>query len=826
MALKDCIKTIRDAAPSLSKTEALDLLDEVNDIIDAKKESAAAATVVDLDAELSRITDDLASFAEREAVNKKRMKALTFLSRTKRRQEIEKLKLADLPDYIDALAIGQSGDSRFKTSAASVALVVEKQALTIYARGLELRGVPRSLGSSFLRKEKNSALLFREIDAPGSTGNPTAKAVAEAMEDTNEFLRKLANKYGADIGRIPGYLAKQAHNADRMVKSGVKDWVAKILPLLDEERTFGRPMTTKQKKDFLSDVYSTIVKGKQSDLVSDTIDLTEVPGLKGPGNIGKKLSSRRTLHFKQDGVSAWSYMQEFGSRDLGTGFVGGLNQMSKAIGAMQRLGPNPKAMMHELVEFAKNRIKADKSEASIGILNKLNNITGTDLKKTNALFLEATGGAGILPSVLTWRGKLARSLSFTKNVSSSSVLGLVTLTSVGDFSTSTSAMTNIGIPFLQAHGDLLAGVFKGRRSGREREVADSMLVGIDSMTSSVHARFLGNDIGDSQGAGLVSKVMDITGMNWLNDTLKTSVGLTVGNYIAKQKGKSWGGIDPQLKRAMAGYGIDEAQFKLITDAADDVEGKVFVDIEKISDPNVAQKFQEFIVGFTNRAILTPDARTHAFTRNALGTGERGDVLTEIGALFFHVKSFSIAYGTEILSRVYSKGQGIRLGYPVHLFVSSLVYGYISTSLHDFVKGKTFRDPTLPSTWAKSLLQSGGLGFYGDILTGYIKDDDRQGVGLLENAAGPAFGVFVRSAKGLKQLYEGDTDRAMQEGFRAVKSSLPGANIFYAKLALDYMIFWQMAEYLKPGFARRFERRMKEETGQEFNDFASPTGAVR
>ncbi len=55
--------------------------------------------------------------------------------------------------------------------------------------------------------------------------------------------------------------------------------------------------------------------------------------------------------------------------------------------------------------------------------------------------------------------------------------------------------------------------------------------------------------------------------------------------------------------------------------------------------------------------------------------------------------------------------------------------------------------------------------------------------------------------------------------------LPGANIFYTRLALDYMLWWQMSEYLNPGWAQNFERRVYDETGQEFFDLVSPTQAV-
>ena len=72
----------------------------------------------------------------------------------------------------------------------------------------------------------------------------------------------------------------------------------------------------------------------------------------------------------------------------------------------------------------------------------------------------------------------------------------------------------------------------------------------------------------------------------------------------------------------------------------------------------------------------------------------------------------------------------------------------------------------------------------------------------------------------------DYDRAGQTGYRIAKSMLPGANFFYARMALDYLLWWNMSEYLNPGWARNYEQRIKDETGQEFFDAVRPTEAVR
>ena len=161
----------------------------------------------------------------------------------------------------------------------------------------------------------------------------------------------------------------------------------------------------------------------------------------------------------------------------------------------------------------------------------------------------------------------------------------------------------------------------------------------------------------------------------------------------------------------------------------------------------------------------------------------------------------------------------------------MVYGYIASTLKDLVKGKEPIDLTAnPTNFGKvmfrSLAQGGGLGFYGDTVIGMLAGDARYGEGMAEILGGPVVGNIARATQIPKQFIEGDIDRAGQTGYRIFKSMLPGANIFYARLALDYLLFWNISEYLNPGWARNYEQRIRDETGQEYFDAVRPTEAVR
>ena len=250
-----------------------------------------------------------------------------------------------------------------------------------------------------------------------------------------------------------------------------------------------------------------------------------------------------------------------------------------------------------------------------------------------------------------------------------------------------------------------------------REVADSLAVGIDSLISGVQSRWMGNDGIDGQGAFLVSNIMRVTGMNWLNDTMKTSVGLTISNLIAKNISKSFNDIHPGLRSELSAYGITENDWSNLAEGMSDVQGTKYINANNITNLDTRQRLQGFIGGFADSAVLTPGARTMAMIRQS---GQRGNPVTEILMLFFHLKSFSIAYWSEILSRTYAKGEGVRFGYAANLILSMSVYGYLSSTLKDVAKGKEPREPSMEA-WFDAMVTAGGAGFYGDLLIGMLKE---------------------------------------------------------------------------------------------------------
>ena len=817
MAIEKCIQSVRDAMPDLDEKQAEELLAEVADIVTTIKENKTEQKVTDLQRAVDEAIQNRVTDAVREAAILKRNAAINYRIRMAFITKLNETPIEEVPRMLHAILAGEMGKSQYKQSIESSSRGLASMAKAVFNQTIEKNGISRSVAIGFLQSKKNGRYLVQEVDNPGSSGNEIAKAVAEAMEAANEVLRKQANRSGADIGRIAGRIVKQSHDKTRVTRAGFEQWYNDILPLLDEERTFGRPMSDADKKAFLKGVHSSITVGKRTDLMAN---LDDPPGFTGPANMGKKLSRARSLHFKQDGESAWTYNQAYGNKHIGTAFVNQLLGMSDSVAAMMHLGPNPKSMLDEFYQRTLNRAIDEDNYAIVAELRD-----SKFKSKTDQLYDEVTGQGNALPGLGQSGYYLARGSNLAKNLTSAALLGGTTLASIGDIGTASIRLNEIGIPFFEANLSVLGGLIRGRGKGEIREISDSLGVGMDALMASVQSRWLGNDALDGQGASAVSWLMRVTGMNWMNDSLKTAVGISLSNFIAKQAGKKFDDLDVSLRSEMEAYGLTPEDFDLMNSVVREVDGVKFHDISAIDDVDAQVRINGFFTGFADSAILTPGARSNIFTRGL----ERGTVKSEFYNLFMHLKSFSVTYGMEILSRGFSKAnEGHRTGMLVKILLTSMVYGYIASTLKDLAKGKEpiniAENPG--KVFYRSLMQAGGLGFYGDTLMGMVAGDARFGEGFAEIAGGPVVGNLSRAAKIPKMFFDEDYDRAGQTGYRIAKSMLPGANIFYARMALAYLLFWNMSEYINPGGARNYERRIKDETGQEFFDAVRPTEAVR
>lgn len=245
-------------------------------------------------------------------------------------------------------------------------------------------------------------------------------------------------------------------------------------------------------------------------------------------------------------------------------------------------------------------------------------------------------------------------------------------------------------------------------------------------------------------------------------------------------------------------------------------------IDRILDDTRAQmadRLQQFYADDLDSAVISPDARTQAFIRQGQ---QAGTPIGEALRMFWQFKSFGIAIMQRAVLRELrgygpkasiSQAKGIAL-----LMLGSLGFGYMAMTLKDLIKGKTPRPLDNPKTWTAAMAQGGGMGIYGDFLFG---ESSRLGGGFLETLGGPTVGKLADTKRLFDAAKSGEDVGA--QGLRFVVSNTPGNNLFYSRMALDYLFLYEMQEAMSPGYLRRMERRAEEERGQEW--WLRPSEAV-
>jgi hypothetical protein len=113
----------------------------------------------------------------------------------------------------------------------------------------------------------------------------------------------------------------------------------------------------------------------------------------------------------------------------------------------------------------------------------------------------------------------------------------------------------------------------------------------------------------------------------------------------------------------------------------------------------------------------------------------------------------------------------------------------------------------------ALLKGGALGIYGDFI---FNEASANGRSMVETMAGPVAGAIAgidAATRGnLIQFLRGDETNAGAELTRVARGLIPGSNLWYAKAALDHLIFQELQNHFSPGYLARTRAKAQREFG--------------
>ena len=846
-----CIDAVRAAAGDLEDQE----ISEIFELLRGRaKEIMAREGALGMEQATLRAADELGKQAKQAALIERR----NALINLRRRGEIVAFvrgSFADRPDLgIESLLVG----TNVARQGSRLSVAAEQKSLgDAYIGGfthdLDKKDLVAVLAKGSSDVDIADALWKIGNDLDTSKLNDQVVDIARIIQKYQEAARIDANRAGANIGDLPGYIARQSHDSEKIGSAGYDKWVSDILPRLDAKTFEG----VADESSFLRGVFDGLVSGDHLKAAGDA----KPNGFRGPANIAKKVSQERVLHFK-DGVAWHEYNQAYGTGNLREAVLRGLDLSGQNTALMRRLGTNPEANLNMAMDIIAEDVR---KSGDPGALANFNTARRTMLANR---FAEVSGDTRI-PGNATW----ARVAANVRAWQSLSKLGGALLSSFTDLPVAASEMRYQGQNFLGALGEMTAGLVKGRGSLEQREILSSFGVYADSMRGEIMRRFSADDSTGGKMSRGMSLFFKLNGLSWWTDANKASAGLMMAHNLAQNKGRAWGTMDASFRRTLSLYDLDAGKWDLLrsmdtrmADGRDYLTADGIADIpaekigaylvdqgRKVSDSairetreNLDRSLRAYVNDRVSYAVLEPDART----RSIMNQGTRpGTVVGDLNRFLTQFKSFPAAYmqktlGRELYGRGYAptplgesargskdliaalqNGNGEKLG-TAQLMLWTTAFGYLSMASKDIVKGREPRSVDDPKTWVAAMVQGGGFGIFGDFMFGEVS---RFGNKPLETFAGPTLGTVASGIDLWSAVRSGDD--AASSALRLAQNNTPFLNLFYTRIAMDHLFLYSVQEAMNPGSLRRTEQRILKENGQQFlvrpsQSYSDPFGIAR
>jgi hypothetical protein len=433
---------------------------------------------------------------------------------------------------------------------------------------------------------------------------------------------------------------------------------------------------------------------------------------------------------------------------------------------------------------------------------------------------------------------LAEKASAVRAFQSMAKLGASTVSSITDVATAASELRWQGENLGTAYTGLLAEAIGGRSGAEQRALAAEIGVGLEGVLGDVAGRFNGGDGVPGTASKLMRLYFKLNGLTFWTDAVKTGAGRMMAWRAAQHAGSRWERLDPRFRDAITMYGMTPEKWDVIRQAKTrQADAREYLTAQGVRDlpdaafaklgagsPAAAQKLrdelattlQAFYSDRVDYAVVTPGARENAILHQ--GTA-RGTWMGESLRFVMQFKAFPVAFATKVLGRDLNgygltegllRGKGDLMGLA-HTIAATTVLGMVALQAKEVLKGRSPRDPfgdKWAQTWMAAFTQGGGLGIYGDFLFGQA---NRFGGGLLESLAGPTIGS-ISDAKDIWDRIRTGEDPSAQ-AIRFATANTPYINLPYTKIALDYLVLYNLQEMASPGYLHRMEQRLKKDNDQ-------------
>jgi len=681
-----------------------------------------------------------------------------------------------------------------------------------------IRNLGKDAWNDFSEGRIDLEIMREMIGEP--TGVKGAKDIARILKESQNSWRLRLNDLGANIGELDDWITRTTHNTEKMAVASKSSrliddnrlaWVEYIQTRLNLKRTFADVNDPVEISKILSSIYDSLMTG-------DHLKHGGTNSIYGTKNVTNRLNSSRVLHFK-DLQARQEYNIKFGEPSLQTSVFNVLTSSAKNIVMMQELGTNPQDTFNKILALLKKKYKS----SDYKIVRDLN------FDNFQGAYAQIDGSANIAGSqTLAKIGEVIRSTGDMAR------LGGTAITSFADLA------PYMGTTNFQGRG-LLTGLFEainGLLGGSDKAAMEALEVVSNSIVVANRGNIY-SDGADSFGGlnNLRNKFFKWNGLNGWVASLKSSMALGVSKFYGSLSETKFFNLEKREINFLTLYGIDEGKWDMLrsikTLAADNKKYLTAEGAKDIPDSVInkylgrklsARELRNFKndLELTWRNVLNdqgthgtpePDSQIRSITK--MGT-IKGTYMGELNSFVMQYKNFAVSLYKKILRREmdsYGPDESKLIG--ASMLASTLmlgtIFGYVVLSVKDMLSGRSPRDPKKLSVVMQAFVQGGGAGIYGDFLMSEVQN--QYGNGVFETALGPTASDIKKFIDMVKTMNE--PKKAGKKFLQLAEGHTPFINLYYTKAAYDYLIGYQIKEYLDPGFFKRMKDRNEENRGQTY-----------
>ena len=835
MSIKDCLIEVKDAVKDfLNEQEANQLLQRIKNKIDDKK---ATSKIESTQSEIaSEILNEDIKATLQQKLNKLNDKKIMI-------DHFDYVVKEFSDDPVRGIRVLMVGTESFKFKTRYSVDNAQLEYKNRYIGGFNLDIEQNKLLPVLQNKLLHKDIIREVMDNPflneskrnigdpvvdqSITGNKQVYEVAKIIKKWNEIVLNDKNNLGAWIGKENGYVFRNSHLLEKMLKGAgdnIKDenlhrrtWIADIFKALDIERTFKGEDPIK----FLNAAWENIISGH-------SIRTIDGSNYIGTANIAKRQSAERIFHFK-NGESFYNYDKKYGHGDLEHALLYGFEKSGQDNGLMKILGTNPEANLNNLIQMLKNHFGGEKAR----VLN---------FAKIEKEFMNVNGSLRVIAD--TKKGAiLSQSLSIARSISSAGKLENLALTSISDIPSMFMEMKYQGINTFQFLSRLFTELKRTYSPKELKEIMGPFSLFTDSFKSQFLEHFTARDTMAGKFSSYQANVFKYVGFTGLMHKYKTAMVLAMQHHYGNLTSLLFKDLPEDAQRVFGLYGIDAGRWNMLRKTSlKDFEGKKFLTLENIDQisnadllaylkqtkpefkqftqkqiDNLRQEIQSqyrmLLIDRTLHGPIEPGARENSMLNQGL---KRGTVSGELLRLITQFKSYGLSVFTKVLQKEWS-------GYGPNTFLSrtlpslatwtimTTIFGYLSMTAKDLFSGKEARDPKDMRTVWSSIAQGGGGGILIDLINAEFS---KSNGGLATTLAGPVISDLEGLAKGFADVVKGKPGKAGVQLIKLLEANTP-VDVWFLKPAYEHYVGWQLKEMMDPGYFSRMSNTIRKNTGQEF-----------